>query len=170
MAQIASEAGEMTTGEGAEPHGIVFIGKIIDPAVVHCEYPAVFLRHWCNTHSETIRIDTRQILPAVQVRSPHYSGKRQLSARVTDRRGAHLPETALLLTGTGAIPHQCLDPVPAVTQHKVKGQQNRAFPGLIVPDQNVTVMSEAQVQFRKLLKFCSISRVIRGIFYSFIYR
>nr|AVI43539.1 hypothetical protein [Klebsiella pneumoniae] len=60
--------------------------------------------------------------------------------------------------------------MPAVTQHKVKGQQNRAFPGLIVPDQNVTVMSEAQVQFRKLLKFCSISRVIRGIFYSFIYR
>ena len=38
--------------------------------------------------------------------------------------------------------------MPAVTQHKVKGQQNRAFPGLIVPDQNVTVMSEAQVQFR----------------------
>nr|AVI43671.1 hypothetical protein [Klebsiella pneumoniae] len=45
--------------------------------------------------------------------------------------------------------------MPAVTQHKVKGQQNRAFPGLIVPDQNVTVMSEAQVQFRKLLSFAA---------------
>jgi hypothetical protein len=66
------------------------------------------------------------------------------------------PETALLLTGTGRFHTQCLDPVPAVTQHKVRASRIVLF-GLIVPDQNVTVMSEAQVQFRNFLKFCSIT-------------
>ncbi|OJP60882.1 hypothetical protein BK344_17915 [Escherichia coli] len=42
--------------------------------------------------------------------------------------------------------------MPAVTQHKVKSQQNSAFPGLIVPNQNVTIVAEAQVQFRKLFE------------------
>ena len=69
MAQIASEAGKMPPGEGAEPHGIVFIGKIIGILLQDMMYIlTVFLRHGCNAHSETIRIDTRQILPAVQVR------------------------------------------------------------------------------------------------------
>ncbi|GEM_PF-2964930 len=59
----------MTTGEGAEPHGIVFIGKIIRILLQDMVYIlSVFLRHWSNAHSETIRIYTRQILPAVQVR------------------------------------------------------------------------------------------------------
>lgn len=69
MAQITSEAGEVTTGEGAEPDGIVFIGKIIGILLQDMvNILTVFLRHWCNAHSETIRIGTRQILPAVQVR------------------------------------------------------------------------------------------------------
>lgn len=50
-------------------HGIVFIGKIIRILLQNMVYIlTVFLHHESNAHSETIRIDTRQILTAVQVR------------------------------------------------------------------------------------------------------
>ena len=69
MAQIAPKARKMTAGECAEPDGIVFLGKIIRILLQYMLYIlTVFFSHWCNAHSETVRIHTRQILSAVQVR------------------------------------------------------------------------------------------------------
>jgi hypothetical protein len=76
MAQIASEARKMTTGECAEPDGIVFIGEIIRILLQYMVYIlTVFFSHWRNAHSETVRIHTRQILSAVQVSLSSFTQK-----------------------------------------------------------------------------------------------
>lgn len=52
MSQVASEARKMTTGERAEPDGIVFIGEIIRVLLQYMVYIlTVFFIHWRNAHS-----------------------------------------------------------------------------------------------------------------------